>query len=343
MKKIFSLILAVVAFTSIASAQQAIEQPKWYDNTYVALKGGVNGLMKPKSLGYEDFGHSIEATMNLQIGKWFTPVIGIALEDEIGFENGSNMLRGIGHAGLFQAPKWINYNSLNVLGKINMMNLFNGYKARKFEMIAFGGMGWTHGFEGYNIYESDYLTTKFGLEFNYNINKRFQINVVPSVSYNLSAPDNFQFNNHYGWINLSAGVTYKIGDNFKVSNKKYTQDDFDALNAEINELRSREPQVIERIVEREVVKEVTGPIPYVIVNFEQNSSTLSQDAKNLLDLVTGEVSVTGSASPEGTEKRNTALAKERAQVVAKYLESRGVKVKNVRGIGAAGSRIVIVK
>lgn len=52
------------------------------------------------------------------------------------------------------------------------------------------------------------------------------------------------------------------------------------------------------------------------------------------------VNVVGSTSPEGTVKRNTELANERAEAVKQYLENPGVTVKSAVG-GEAGRAAII--
>ena len=63
----------------------------------------------------------------------------------------------------------------------------------------------------------------------------------------------------------------------------------------------------------------------------------------MLDNITGEVEVIGSASPEGTKTHNAQLAAKRAEAVANYLKARNVKVKNVTADLNIGSRAATVK
>ena len=64
-----------------------------------------------------------------------------------------------------------------------------------------------------------------------------------------------------------------------------------------------------------------------------------------MDNISGTVDVTGFASPEGTSKYNLKLSERRANTVANYLNSRGVNVDKVIGLGVQGkatNRVVIV-
>lgn len=78
------------------------------------------------------------------------------------------------------------------------------------------------------------------------------------------------------------------------------------------------------------------------MSFAKNSSELSNETKAVLDKIPSGsvVNVVGSTSPEGTVKRNTELANERAEAVKQYLENRGVTVKSAVG-GEAGRAAII--
>lgn len=112
-------------------------------------------------------------------------------------------------------------------------------------------------------------------------------------------------------------------------------------------------RVVEKIVEKPVVKEVikevvkenTNTIPAtVIANFGLNSAEIINKAA-LNEIPEGTtVQVVGYASPEGTNKANLDLSQRRADAVAKYLESKGVKVvrTTAKGEDLSDFRIAIV-
>ena len=130
------------------------------------------------------------------------------------------------------------------------------------------------------------------------------------------------------------------------------QAEIDALNAQINELRNRKPEVIEKVVEKRV--EVPAPAAktvsvsdLIFVTFAQGKSALTNDAKKALDAVKegSHVQVVGTASPEGSKEINDRLSQARADVVAKYLKGRGVIVDEATGKGVQGvtsNRLAIV-
>ena len=372
MKKIFSLMMAIMAMFTMNA--QTFESSRFIDNTYVRLSGGATALAHPDTLGYKDFGHSIQGVISAEVGKWITPKFGVAFEGDFGIRNGSDAGKFNYFYGQFdenhlfkgtEDAKANRFNYITVTGlvKFNVSNILVGWNPnRKFEFVLATGPMWIHGFpsnihhkndgserHGGHYYVND-LGVKFKAEINYNLTERWQLNLIPEFNYNLTGADesdgeHFKFNAHNSWYALKAGVTYKIGKQFTECPYRYTQSDVDALNAEINELRARQPQVVEKIVEKVIIKEVSAKndIKEANVLFDFDSAQLSNEAKAMLDNITGEVEVIGSASPEGAKTHNAQLAAKRAEAVANYLKARNVKVKNVTADLNIGSRAATVK
>jgi len=241
------------------------------------------------------------------------------------------------------------FNYINVAGlaKFHISNIFAGYNpARKWEFVMATGPMWIHGFPGKD-YVNDF-GVKFKAEVNYNLNERWQFNLIPEFNYNLTGLYSYgtiehpRFDSRNSWYALKAGVTYKIGNQFQVCDKKYTQAEWDALNAEINDLRARQPETVTQIVEKVVTKEV-GTTVYVVA-FDYGKAELDQAGRDVLNAIPTDVvvDVQGEASYPGTKQFNQKLSERRANVVAGYLANRGVKVANCNGVGASGHQIVKV-
>ena len=165
-----------------------------------------------------------------------------------------------------------------------------------------------------------------------------------------------EYNLNRSAFQLNLGINYKFGNsngthNFVIVTPR-DQAEIDALNAQINELRNRKPEVIEKVVEKRV--EVPAPAAktvsvsdLIFVTFAQGKSALTNDAKKALDAVKegSHVQVVGTASPEGSKEINDRLSQARADVVAKYLKGRGVIVDEATGKGVQGTtsnRLAIV-
>ncbi len=168
------------------------------------------------------------------------------------------------------------------------------------------------------------MTSKAALDFAFNFGsaKQFQFYVEPSINFaflgqskskelvatgNALAPVAVADHQEYGYkaasqagqpayninnsfVQLNAGLVYKFANsngthNFTIVTPR-DQAEIDALNAQINELRNRKPEVITKEVVKQVVKEVPSVKEFtvsdlVFVTFAQGKSALTKDAKYL--------------------------------------------------------------
>ena len=345
--------IAIVAMFTMNA--QTFESSRFIDNTYFRVEGGVTALTHPKCYEYDNWGHTIQGVIGAEVGKWVTPKFGVAFEGDFGIRNGSE-------AGDFndrEMARRFNYINVTGLTKFNVSNIFAGWNPnRKWEFVLATGPMWIHGFpsninngRGDHYYVNDF-GVKFKAEVNYNVTERWQLNLIPEFNYNLtgadeSAGEHPKFNVCNSWYGLKVGVTYKIGKQFTECPYKYTQADVDKLNAEINDLRARQPETVTKVVEKVVTKEVavkTVYQPVYVVAFDFAKAELDQAARDVLDAIPTDavVDVQGEASYPGAKKFNQKLSERRASVVTEYLTKRGVKVANSNGVGATGHQIVTV-
>ena len=356
MKKTFLSLALAVGALFFANAQ-TVESTGFFDNTSITLKGGVSALAHPRCNGYQDWAHTIQASTTLELGKWITPKFGVGIESTIGWENGSQ-------PGFFQGRNWLNYVDVLANAKFNLNNIFHGFKGRpdKVEVVPTVGIGWVHGFtyawdlaeDGYyypvdgTTAHSNDIMTKYTMNVNINLNERVQFNISPYAAFNLTGgyqgTNNPRFDSRNLWYGLELGFTVKLGKQFELCPYTYTQDDIDALNAQINELRARGPEVVEKVVTKEVTK-MYNPAKTVIVNFAKASAELTEPTKEILSTIDKgcKVKIEAGASPEGTEEFNMKLSEERAEAVKAYLQANGVEVTGTNAVGEElGSRIAIV-
>ena len=367
MKK-FMMVIAVMVMAICATAQ-TVEKSDVFDNTEIGIKGGVSALVHPECNGYENLGHTMQATVGVGLTKWITPSVGFGVEGVFGVTNGSQY-------GAFQSGNWFNYVTVMPQVKVNLNNLIAGYNGepRVLEVIPTVGFGWIHGFynsssaqyskegvlrEPYNNDKND-LGGKVAIDFRLNMTKRLALTATPYIAYNLTngrpSQNEFtdpncqpRFDARNAWYGLEVGVTYRLGKTFKLCPYTYTQDDIDALNDVINKQREELAQKPKEIVKVETVvqKEYVDAGEYVVF-FNKASSELTEKAKETLDKIKAEkVSVVrGSASPDGPQKLNKDLSERRAKAVGDYLSGKGVKCELVYGdfgtSNALNSRVVVV-
>ena len=367
MKKI--VLLFAAAFMAVSVNAQTVEESKTFDNFYIGINGGV----ATKMTGNKWLGN-LNPNAGLRIGRWFTPVFGLAAESNAYFSN-----KPFASTGTI-----VRFLNTSLLGTVNLSNWFGGYKGepRAFELVFVGGFGWGHAFgnKGFNIAyydpsnpnsgkKGDNLTSKVGLDFTFNLgaNKAWQIYVEPAVVWGLNdelvpgydaqrnpitnvalGHSGVEYNINKAYAQLNAGIVYKFGNsngthNFKIAQLR-DQAEIDALNSTINDLRNELAKKPKEVV-KEVVKEVSAPVQQVkvenlvFVTFAQGKSVLTKEAKAALDGVAEgkHVQIVGTASPEGSKEINDKLSQARADVVADYLKSKGVIVDEALGKGVQGT------
>ena len=383
MKKLV-LMLAAASMAASVSAQTVAES-KTFDNIYVGINGGV----ATKTTGHKWLS-DLDPNAGIRIGRYFTPVFGLAIEGNAYFSN-----KPWGSTGTV-----VRATNASLLGTVNLSNWFGGYKGepRTFEVSALYGLGWMHVFTNDKAFEAatenqrNRMTSKAALDFAFNFGseKQFQFYVEPSINFaflgqarkhqviatgNPLNPVNVAEHETYGYktasqagqpayninnsfVQLNAGFIYKFANsngthNFTIVTPR-DQAEIDALNAQINDLRNRKPEVITKEVVKEVVKEVPSVkvkeftvSDLVFVTFAQGKSALTNDAKAALNNVKQgvHVQVVGTASPEGSKELNDRLSQARADVVANYLKGRGVIVDESTGKGVQGvtsNRLAVV-
>jgi len=367
-KLVLMFAAALMAVSASAQTEKGLAQSKFFDNIYIGINGGV----ATKTTGHSWLS-DLDPNAGLRIGKNITPVFGIAIEGNAYFSNKPWASTGTVVRGL----------NTQLLGTVNLSNLFGGYQGepRFFEVTALYGLGWGHIFTSKHeeYVRANRMTSKAALDFQFNFGseKQFQFYIEPSINWAFlgqssshnnaivyttgetgfgykTATNNDQpaYNINNSFVQLNAGFIYKFknsygGHNFKLVDLR-DQAEIDALNARINELENRKPEVITKEVVKEVPvgKEIRVD-DLVFVTFAQGKSNLTNEAKAALDNVAEgkHVEIVGTASPEGPADLNQKLSEARANNVAEYLKGRGVVVDEATGKGVQGvtsNRLAVV-
>lgn len=335
MKKFIFMLIAMFTF-AIGSINAQTQNDyagssKFTDNVSVTLQGGV-------LTSFDNFytGHTAMAPIVL-VGadKYVTPWLGFGVE--------GRTLIGTGH-GSYNTYTAFDYVNVSGLAKVNLANAFKFDGTRKFfEPVVYTGLGWGHQTASYGEDYNNWMTYRAGAELNFNLGKDRAWGVVVNPSVVWNDIDNGKLVKKNGSFEITAGVVYR----FKNSNGKrsfakthlYDAAEVAALNKKINELESREPVVIEKIVEKPVATNTVAGVGsnVFIAPFKFNSAELSDKCKSVLDNIAEGTTVVidayASSEPKSSAKYNTKLSVKRANAVKAYLESRGVKVTDTTGHG----------
>lgn len=344
MKKLF-LMLFAVATTASVSAQTVVES-KTFDNFYI----GVNGGVATKATGRAWF-ENMNSNLGLRVGRYFTPVFGLALESNVYFSN-----KPYPSIGTF-----VRTMNTSLLGTVNLSNWFGGYKGepRLFEVSALYGFGWGHVFGTPSDVTSDNtLTSKAAVDFAFNLgkSKAWQIYIEPAMIWTLASNDlrpdnNVQYDIDEAGFQVNVGFIYKFKNsngthNFKIAELR-DQSEIDALNAKINDLRgnlndkdaqlsAKDRQIadLQKALDEcnnkpapEYKKPATVTNLQPTVLFRQGKSVVDKAQYAPIELIAqymknhpeAKVEIKGYASPEGSAARNQQLSEERAAAVKKIL------------------------
>lgn len=325
MKKFIMMLLGLVLTLSVNA--QPIEQNKFFDQTYVGV-----------TVGYDSNAHPWRETgmvSGLRVGKFLTPQVGVELEGTAQFEDFYKRI--------------VNHRvGANALLNLNYLGGYSG-KRNVVEVMPFVGAGWQRNYANY----TNALYTKMGVYVNFNINDALYLSLVPSIAYVLSPQ--MQYNINKADVGLCLGLTYRFKNsmgtrNFVLSDKVYTQAQYDELNSTVNELRSLNRALSienEALASRPATVQVpvthvhTVEVPvFATVGFENGSEdiapTYKLNIKSIAEYMMAEGGtyvVTGYASENGPEDYNQELSVRRAQSVKDALVAEGVHEDQIEVVG----------
>lgn len=348
MKK--TLLTAVLALGALTAAAQAYEQPKFFDNWSIGLDGGV-----ATPLTHHAFFGNMRGVFGAHIQKQVTPSFALGAEGLAGVNTSS-----------WYGPKSstaIDNSYVGVYGALDLPTFFSGYDpARKFGIEAVLGLGWGHDYRNEAAGpDNNYLATKAGLNFNFALTPSLTLGIKPAIVWNMTdnrtTHSSCAFNANAATFQLLAGLTYNFGPGFQLV-RPYNQDEIDALNGQINDLRGAldaslaatavtEAQNAELAAQLqacmnkkpEVVKEVSNQLNSVLyVFFKIGSSVITKDQQPNVEMIAAymknhpkaKVVIRGYASKDGNLDFNIKLAEKRAQSVKNAL---------VKGYKIAADRI----
>lgn len=359
MKKTKLTVLALAAtLGTAANAQHAYEGNKISDNWYAGVQ--VGGVTPANGAFFGD----MRGAFGIEVGKQITPVIGVSFQ-------------GLTAANTTWSASALDYLSLGLNGKLNLNNLFAGYngKPRFFEVETVVGLNWGHEFfPSSQRWDDSYLTSRFGASFNFNLgeSKAWSINVKPAIVYKMDGYKAQCLNKNNAYVEMLAGVTYHFkcsnGKHYRTIQKAYDQNEVDALNQSINDLRKEvadknsnidalkaenartKADLQNCLNEKNNRKDVTPsfepvvsfPIGKYLVESRQMAN-IEKIAEFMKNNPSATINVCGYASPEGNEKFNQELSVKRAETVKEILVNKfGIEADRInaegKGVGSMFSK-----
>ena len=339
MKKLVLLFAAAAMAVSVSA--QTVTESKTFDNFYI----GINGGAQVKTTN-EAWMKNLNSNAGLRIGRWFTPVFGLAAESNVYFND---------HCSHFmpQSKTIARYMNTSLIATVNFSNWFAGYKGepRTFEFVPVFGFGWGHTFgteDNFNV-----LTSKAGIDFTFNLGskKAWQIYVEPSMNWALNGYgyEGVAYDINKSAFQLNAGIVYKFKNsngshNFTIAQLR-NQSEIDGLNSQINNLRNdlnnkdsqlsaKDKQIkdLQNALDEcnkkpKYVKPATATNLQPTVLFQQGKSNVEKSQMPNIELIAqymknhpeANIEIKGYASPEGPKELNQKLSEKRAEAVKKVL------------------------
>lgn len=311
-----------------------------------------------------DFGDRISPTLNVALGKWFTPGLGLRVQYSglqakgVTYYTGGTYTDGAAVNGLYTQK--FDYMNLHGDAMFNLSTLFFGYNEKRvYEFIPYLGAGIVH---SYDAPHRNSLGLNGGLVNRFRVGKAIDINLELS---GLFVEDKFDGeigggHSHDGLASVTLGLTYRFpGRTFSKTAAQMPTDELnemrdriarmaaerDRLNRELQDaLAAAKKQPEKEIVEKEVVKEVPvgkmGP-----VFFKIGSATISSESASSLAYMANQIKNSGNSyvvsgyadSSTGSVEYNQQLSLKRAQAVVNALvKTYGVDEAKLTAEGKGG-------
>lgn len=369
-KLIFTVALASLAVAASAQVEKKYDQRqgtyevtnkrgpyqtgRFFDNMFIDVAGGVNIYNGKDRDTDADFGDRLAPAIDISIGKWLTPSVGLRVQGTgIQAKGSSDVFTPYTSTSPNSDGKFNKkFDMWGVRGDVlwNISNAIGGYKeTRTWDLIPFAGFGgyWSKK-KGCSEFE---FAPAAGLINNFRLGGVVDINLEARYMIVRTSFDKIGTNRWDGMASVTAGLSFKLGpkQGFKrpapVVVPDYTpyQNRINALENDLNDANAKARGLakdLEDCLNRPQAKAAAGDVPSTMqVFFNIGSAVVTPrdmvNIENIANVIKStpdkKYTVTGYAdSATGSAKRNQALSKMRAEAVAKALTDKfGVKSSQI--------------
>ena len=317
-----------VGFSTEKGYKTNFKKNKAGDNWFISIAGGASMLFGDEN-GNANFGDRLNFAPQFSFGKWFNPYLGFRTQLNGGVIHGFEGR----NAEVMLHNK---YMAAHIDFLWDVTNFWAPYNEKKvFRLIPWVGLGYAQRFKTTESVErsrTESPTLNAGILTAFRLSNRVDLNVELQGSLL-----NEQFNRvsmHHlcdGLVQLSAGLTFKLGKtNFEVL-EPMDYDLLNDLNGQINRLRAENDELSKRPVScpecKETVEEIVNNVVDNVVFFRLNSSKIDKNQQiniyNTAEFIKANntpIKVIGFADKKtGKADYNMQLSEKRAKAVAKEL------------------------
>ena len=315
-----------------------VETGSFWSNWFISLGGGAQVYCGDHD-DEAPFKDRLAPALDVAVGKWFTPVIGVRLMysglQMKGATQGQDYrtgeaVDGKGGHGFWLYKSKFNMGNVHADVMFNLLNLFGGYNEnRKWDLSPYVGLGIAMIYDSPTLYE---YSGNAGLLTSWNFSKALALNLD---IHGMIVKDHFDNEvgrrSSEGAVSATLGLTYKFKprgwDRSKtIYNTTYIENEnlLEKLNEMMakNEQLQKELDANEKLRVETVTKTIAGD--YLVI-FEKNKIELSNEARANLGMLATVIklgdpaavySITGYAdSGTGDAEKNEYLSKGRAENV----------------------------
>lgn len=372
-KKIFTVVLCSLALSSTfaqttvvvkdtveySSDRYKVETNRFWNNWFVSI--GAGGQVY---FGDHDkqctFGDRIAPALDVAVGKWFTPVIGVRLAYSGLQQRGATQkepmstpvhstgveVPGKGGAGYWLEKQKFNWGNLHLDAMFNVLNLFGGYNEnRRWDLSPYVGVGFAWVFDSPKAHE---VSANVGILTSWHFCKALSLNLDLHAMF---VNDRFdgEGGGRFGEGNLAAtlGLSYYFknrGWNRSKTVYRYEKADIEDMNRQLQAISEENARMKQLLAEgdqqkaQSVVKKIAAGN---LIVFQINKAKLSNEARANLGLLAETIkqgdpeavyTITGYADAgTGNKVINQRLSRERAEAVYQCLvEEFGVSKDQLR-------------
>lgn len=316
------------------------ETNRFFDNIFIGVAGGVN-IYHGENDSYGSFGKRLAPALDINVGKWITPSVGLRLGysgiNAQGWTQGQTVYaKGLVDGNIYKEKFGVSYLHGDVMW--NFSNAVSGYKqTRTWNFIPFFGAGWARSY-GNDAHNNEFAVS-VGLLNNIRLCKLVDLTLEARHMFVNERFDGVaRGNKGEGMTSVTMGLTFKLnrrgfkraaapvdvtpylsrikaleGDNSDLTGKNKT------LADENETLRNRKPETVTVASESKV-----SPTP-VALFFQIGKATLDKKELTNLDFYVKNAlnadkkktfTIYGSAdSATGTKEFNQKLSEKRMQYV----------------------------
>lgn len=244
---------------TIADAGGSSLSSDWKSNWFISVGGGAQVLFGDHDR-QRKFGQRISPALDIAVGKWITPGVGLrlmysGLSAKGATQNGSfatlplTPIDGKPWHGYWLENSKIDFMDLHVDVMFDMCNLIGGYNARRpYSLALYFGGGYAHTWNKTKVngHHKDGIVGNVGVFNMFHLGKAWDINLDVRLSAIHDGFDDAEGSAPFdGLVGATLGVTYRFAPRgYKVKREVITIREYD--NTAVNELRNKVNALVEK-------------------------------------------------------------------------------------------------